>query len=100
LRQAIETDSVGSACGLALAGVGATVLPVTLVQADLRAGRLVHLLPDLPLWTPGIFAVWPNNVAPESPALRFVRFMADRTGRATDRVAHGTASGKGQEFSS
>ena len=64
--------------GLVAAGLGVAAIPRSLVAKDLQAGSLVQVLPDLDLWAPGIFAVWPDNVAPESLVLRFVHFMADQ----------------------
>ncbi len=45
----------------ALAGQGLAVLPRFIVWEDLRAGRLVEVLPDLPPVADGIFAVYPRS---------------------------------------
>jgi DNA-binding transcriptional LysR family regulator len=42
-----ESNSADAIYHAALAGLGIARLPTYLVAADLRAGRLVHLLPDL-----------------------------------------------------
>lgn len=45
----------------ALAGQGLAVLPRFIVWDDLRAGRLVDVLPELPPVDDGIFAVYPRS---------------------------------------
>ncbi|MGN5478501.1 LysR substrate-binding domain-containing protein [Cupriavidus basilensis] len=45
----------------ALAGHGLAVLPRFIAWEDLRAGRLVEVLPDLPPVDDGIFAVYPRS---------------------------------------
>lgn len=45
----------------ALAGRGLAVLPRFIVWEDLRAGRLIEVLPDMPPVDDGIFAVYPRS---------------------------------------
>ncbi len=76
---------------LALGGLGLLHLPRYVVEADLRAGRLVEVLADLPggFEDSALYAVWlPNRYLP--PKVRaFVDFMfarfagADAPGRST-----------------
>ncbi len=75
---ALEVDSVMALCAAARHGMGVAAVPRTLVTADLRDGRLVALSPNWELMPIGVYAVWPNNAAPEGLSVRFVRFMAQQ----------------------
>lgn len=57
----LATDDLASLRVAALSGVGVAMLPRELVEADLRAGRLLHLLPSLAS-TPGlVHAIFPTR---------------------------------------
>lgn len=63
---------------LARAGLGVTMAPVFLAEADVLTGHIVEVLPG---WTPaalGLYAVWPPNAPRESLTGRFVEFLAAR----------------------
>ena len=67
----------------ALDGLGFTVLPAFMVQDDIAAGRLCHVLPDW-LVTPdiGVFALYASR-ARSSPTVRaFVEFFGPRLSEA------------------
>jgi DNA-binding transcriptional LysR family regulator len=74
----LTVNHADAARRLAIHGRGVIVSLGFLLADDLKAGRLVQLLPDWRLQAPGIYAVWPTNVAPGSLALRFVDFLAER----------------------
>jgi DNA-binding transcriptional LysR family regulator len=76
---AIEVDSIVAMCQMVKSGMGIAAVPRHMVLDDLHDGSLIALSLNWELMTPGVYAVWPNNVAPESLVLRFVRFMAERT---------------------
>lgn len=63
MKSALSIDTAPAVLAATLAGGGASVLPDFLVAEDLRAGRLVNLLPEWSLPSGGIFVVY--------PALRF-----------------------------
>ncbi|WP_322044670.1 LysR substrate-binding domain-containing protein [Paraburkholderia sp. J67] len=57
----LATDDLASLRIAALNGVGVAVLPRELVDADLRAGLLLHLLPDLTTAPGLIHAIFPSR---------------------------------------
>lgn len=60
-RPRLATDDLASLRIAALAGVGVAMLPRELVEADIQAGRLQHLLPQLAS-TPGlVHAIFPTR---------------------------------------
>jgi DNA-binding transcriptional LysR family regulator len=77
-KVAVEVDSIEAMCQLAKNGLGIAAVPRHLVKQDLHDGRLVVVPVALDLFSPGVFAVWPNNVSADSLVLRFVRFLAER----------------------
>lgn len=57
---------------LALLGAGATVTGHFIAGDDLKAGRVVELLPEWQVSAVGMYAVWPPNVPKNGLAMRFV----------------------------
>lgn len=74
------TDSL-YARELALRGVGIAYLFEPLVRDDLRAGRLIRLLPEASIEEPGLFLYFPRH-ASETPKLRAFIDIARKVGRA------------------
>jgi len=66
---------------LVLAGMGLTLLPVQTVAADVRAGRLVRVLPRYRLAGGGLFLLWPSRtlVPPRVVAVR--ELLAEELGK-------------------
>jgi DNA-binding transcriptional LysR family regulator len=64
LVQRVQSDSAAAVHAMALAGAGVAVLPDFMVQADLAAGRLEHLLPTQRLPEGSFHAVHANLHAP------------------------------------
>ncbi len=56
----ITTDEIETALVAVLGGVGLSVLPRWLVEADVRAGRLVHVLPQADLGAVPVVATYPS----------------------------------------
>ncbi|MDX8460119.1 LysR family transcriptional regulator [Mesorhizobium humile] len=81
---AIVTDSLG-AIDLALAGVGLAYVFEPLVRADLAAGRLVQILPQMAIQEPGLFLYFPRR-ASMAPKLRAFIDTAQEIGRASMRT--------------
>jgi DNA-binding transcriptional LysR family regulator len=81
---AIVTDSLG-AIDLALAGVGLAYVFEPLVRADLAAGRLVQILPQMAIEEPGLFLYFPRR-ASMAPKLRAFIDTAQEIGRASMRT--------------
>ncbi|QBR03506.1 LysR family transcriptional regulator [Paraburkholderia pallida] len=60
-RPRLATDDLASLRTAALQGIGIAMVPRELVDADLRSGRLIHLLPELAS-TPGlVHAIFPSR---------------------------------------
>ena len=65
----------------AVAGQGLVYLPTYVVNAELRAGRLVSLDLDHPtVELPGIFAVYPADRHPPGKVRAFINFLVERFG--------------------
>ncbi|MGL5343729.1 MAG: LysR family transcriptional regulator [Plesiomonas sp.] len=57
----LMADSAASLLAFTQHSAGVALLPAWLVQEDITAGRLVHLLPDHHFPQQGIYAVYPNT---------------------------------------
>lgn len=68
-------DALMAACR---AGLGIGYHPDWMVADDVRAGRVVRLLAELPPVTQGIWAVWPRHRHLSPKVARFVGFLAER----------------------
>ena len=90
----LTVNHADAARRLAIHGRGVIVSLGFLLEDDLKAGRLVQLLPNWRLQAPGVYAVWPTNAARGSLALRFVDFLAERLDASLRQVqqAGGVAS--------
>lgn len=72
----IEVDTVAAAKAAILAGLGIQRLPHSEVEAELKTGALVEVLPG---WRPpelGVYAVWPDTGAQKKLTRRLVDFLA------------------------
>ena len=65
-------------CQAAVAGLGLTFLPKFLTGPDLRAGRLVEVLPEWSLQPVDVNAVYPSNRNITAKVRRFVGLLAKR----------------------
>jgi len=77
---AIESDSASALLGFALGGCGVALLPQWQVEAEVRAGRLRHLLPDLVFPQQGVYAVYPNTQHIAEKVRAFIDFLRDFVG--------------------
>ncbi len=73
----ILMNSVGSARSALLAGLGIQRLPLSEVEDDLTAGRLIQLLPDWSLPTLNIYAVWSPSSHRNSLVKLLLEFLID-----------------------
>jgi DNA-binding transcriptional LysR family regulator len=64
----------------ALAGGGVILLPTFIVGDDLRASRLVRLLPDFPPPEQGLHALYPPGRHLSAKVRSFVEFLVARFG--------------------
>ena len=59
-------------------GVGISILPNYMLDADIRAGRLVRLLPNWTLPQGGVHAVYPNVRYTSAKVRAFVDFFREQ----------------------
>lgn len=77
----LTVDSAEAGLQLAARGLGLSTQPTTAVQAGLREGRVVEVLPDWPLEAPATWAVWPAQAPRLGLAMRLVDFLVERERR-------------------
>ncbi len=77
----LTVDSAEAGLQLAARGLGLSTQPTTAVQAMLREGRVVEVLPDWPLEAPATWAVWPAQAPRLGLAMRLVDFLVERERR-------------------
>ncbi|PZX33879.1 putative transcriptional regulator, LysR family [Cupriavidus phytorum] len=80
VRGRIEANTGELLSDAALAGFGIALHSAWHVCADLRAGRLVQVLPDYPVADTGIYAVMPQRRLVPPRVRAFVDFLAERLG--------------------
>ncbi|SCU85948.1 Transcriptional regulator, LysR-family [Cupriavidus necator] len=80
VRGRIEANTGELLSDAALAGFGIALHSTWHVCADLRAGRLVQVLPDYPVADTGIYAVMPQRRLVPPRVRAFVDFLAGRFG--------------------
>jgi DNA-binding transcriptional LysR family regulator len=74
----VRTNNGQLLCALAVAGVGVALEPDFIVAPDVRAGRLVTLLPGYASPTLGIYAAYPSRRHLSAKVRAFVDFLAAR----------------------
>ena len=72
---AIHSDSASALLSFALGGCGVALLPQWLVEADVRAGRLRRLLPEVAFPQQGVYAVYPNTQHIAEKVRAFIDFL-------------------------
>jgi DNA-binding transcriptional LysR family regulator len=75
---AVRTNSTASLRAFMREGVGISTLPDYMLDADIRAGRLVRLLPNWSLPQGGVHAVYPNARYTSAKVRAFVDFLRER----------------------
>jgi len=73
----VVVNSVGGARSAVLAGLGIQKLPLSEIEDDLAAGRLVKVLPDWTLPTFNIYAVWPASSRRSSLVRLLLEFILE-----------------------
>lgn len=74
----ISMSSTEAIIHFAKQGTGLAILPEHLVEASIKRGELVHVLPKWKLKSLGYYAVWPDKSRRENLTLMLVRFLAER----------------------
>jgi DNA-binding transcriptional LysR family regulator len=77
MQARVSVNTAPAAIAAARAGGGLTVLPDFLVAEDLKAGRLVHVLPEWSLPSGGIHAVYPAARFRPAKVTAFVGMLAE-----------------------
>lgn len=71
----LTVNGMGALVAAARAGLGVALVPDHLVADDLRAGRLVRLLPDYYCHTDGIYVVYSSRRHPPAALRAFIDFI-------------------------
>lgn len=74
-KTALTLNSIFIALDAVRAGVGVIPIPKVTVAADIAAGRLVKILPEVPLRGITTHIIWQANAGPNSPTRLFIDFM-------------------------
>ena len=85
----VHSNSGDLNSALAAGGVGIALEPDFIVGEDLRAGRLVPLLPDYPLPPSPIYAVYPTRKHLSAKVRVFVDYLVERFAATTDGAGTG-----------
>lgn len=75
----LSVDSTIAMQSLALEGAGIATLPAHLVEAPLRDGLLLELLPDWRLPSPGVYAHWPAHASANTSTKALVSYLRTNT---------------------
>lgn len=81
IRTALALDSIFIALDAVRTGMGVLPIPEVTVAADIEAGRLVRVLPDVPLRGITVHILWPANAGPNSPTRLFIDFLLAQAAR-------------------
>ena len=76
----IQSDSASSLLGFVMGGCGVALLPQWQVEAEVRAGRLRHLLPEVVFPRQGVYAVYPHTLHTPEKVRIFIDFLRDFIG--------------------
>ncbi len=71
----VEVDTIASAKSAIIAGLGVQLLPLSEIEEEIAAGKLVLVLPQ---WGPpdfGIYAVWPDIGPKKALTRRLIAFF-------------------------
>ena len=80
VRAVMQTNNGDTATAAALAGLGIVWQPTFLVGPDLRAGRLVPLLPGWRVPDIDVLAVWPSRRHLSAKVRAMIDFLAEEFG--------------------
>ncbi|MGC2774478.1 MAG: LysR substrate-binding domain-containing protein [Bradyrhizobium sp.] len=83
MSQTLTINSTPAVLAAALAGGGLAILPDFLISDDLRAGRLLHILPSWALPSGGIHAVYPAARFRAPKVTAFVAMLIEEHKRMT-----------------
>ncbi len=78
IRPILRVNNGDLASAAAMAGVGITSEPTFLVGDDLRAGRLIEVLPDYPQTQLSLYAVYLSRRFLSAKVRTFIDFLAER----------------------
>ncbi|EGK11969.1 LysR family transcriptional regulator [Kingella kingae] len=78
LNGKIRSNHTQMLASLIRAGAGIGYIPAWLADDDLRAGRLIRLLPDCQMQDPPLYAVYANRQFMKAKVRSFIDFMAQK----------------------
>jgi len=73
----LEFDTVVAGKAAVLSGLGIMSLPLNEIEAELKDGTLVEVLPDWQLPVLGVFVVWPDGSQQKNLTRRLIDFLVD-----------------------
>lgn len=73
----LEVDTVVAGKAAVLSGLGIMSLPLNEIEAELKDGTLVEVLPDWQLPVLGVFVVWPDGSQQKNLTRRLIDFLVD-----------------------
>ena len=91
LRGRLSSSMSSAGRALALAGAGIFGAPDFTLRADVEAGRLVRLFPEMRLPTVSLYAAWPGRIEPPAKTRAFIDLAKKRL-RGRFRQGSGAAS--------
>ena len=74
----LKTNNAEAMRTALLGGMGIGVVSCFLVEADIKAGRLEHLLPDYDCGSAGIYAVYQDRHYQQAKVRLFIDFLAEQ----------------------
>jgi DNA-binding transcriptional LysR family regulator len=79
-RAVMKTNDTSMALECVRAGLGLAYLPEWIVAVDLRAGTLVHVLPEYRLFSPRVYAVYTSRKYMTPKVRTFIDFLSESLG--------------------
>ncbi|MCK1709162.1 MULTISPECIES: LysR family transcriptional regulator [unclassified Bradyrhizobium] len=86
MNQTLTINTTPAVLAATIAGAGLSVLPDFLVLNDIKAGRLIHILPGWTLPAGGIHAVYPASRFRPPKVTAFVAMLMEEHKRAASRA--------------
>ncbi|AMO22697.1 LysR family transcriptional regulator [Ramlibacter solisilvae] len=80
LQRTVSTSSTAGGRALALAGLGIYAAPRFVLEAEVAAGRLVRVLPNVKLPQVTLYAAWPGQGEPPKKTREFIELAKARRG--------------------
>jgi len=76
-KSSLSVNSVSATCQLSIRGLGLASPPDFMVEAAIKSGQLLHVLPDWSIDDLDVYAIWPENVKRKSIVDLFVENLTE-----------------------